>query len=57
MPSETKGIDVADFVQNDIPISKVEDNLKTMHETSAMFAGNGKVFDAVKYLLNNSNLY
>lgn len=57
LPSETKGIDVADFVQNDIPISTVVDNLKTMHETSAMFAGNGKVFDAVKYLLNNSNLY
>lgn len=57
LPSDNLGLDVGLLVQNKVPAAKVTENLKTMADVSGMFAENNKVFDAVQYLLNNTNLY
>lgn len=46
-----------DFVANEAPVSKVEDNLNTVEQVADMFVREGKVLDAGKFVNRNTNLY
>lgn len=48
---------IDDFVRSNAPVSRVEENLKTVPLVAEMFAKDGKSIDIVDFVNNNINLY
>ncbi len=52
-----KNIFLDTFVNSDVPVEKIKDNISTLPAVNEMFVHSGKLFDVNEFLAKNVNLY